>query len=168
MIEQQGTVVAVSQGLAQVRVGAVAGCPACDAGKGCGAGVFGRMLQRKPVLLQFPNHMGAGTGQPVVIGISENVFLRLLLRLYLLPLLVGFAGAALGYFLASTHYTHPGLLDAATAFGAVFAGGLTLWLLRTGPQDFSRNLNPKLLRLVSESSMVSDESLLLPDTPCNK
>lgn len=168
MIEQQGTVIAVTPGLAEVRMGPAAACAACEAGKGCGAGVFGRLLQRGPVLLQVPNGIGADTGQAVVIGIPESVFLRLLMRLYLLPLLAGFTGGALGYYLAGTHYVHSGLLDAATVAGAVIAGGLTAWMLRAVPRDLDGRLHPRLLRRVSGPGGAACGSARLVDDPCNK
>jgi sigma-E factor negative regulatory protein RseC len=98
MIEQQGRVVAVKDGLAEIRLGGMSGCASCDAGRGCGAGVFGRLLKRKPVTLSLENTVGARLDQPVMVGIPETLFLRLVARLYLYPLLAGIAGAATGYY----------------------------------------------------------------------
>lgn len=149
MIEQQGTVIAMTDGVVSVRIGAVAGCPACEAGKGCGAGLFGRLFQRGPLILQVHEQIDASPGQSVVIGISESVFLQLLSRVYLVPLLAGFAGAALGYSLAGTVPVNAGLSDAFTALGGVSAAGLALRFLRSGTQEFNRNLNPEMVAVVS-------------------
>ena len=100
MIEQQGRIVAIANGRASVRLGGMSGCPSCDAGKGCGAGVFGRLLKRNPVELELENGIDAADGQAVMVGISEGIYLRLITRLYLLPLLAGLAGAAVAFYLS--------------------------------------------------------------------
>ena len=92
MIEQQGRVVDATGARVRVRLGGTTGCTACDAGRGCGAGVFGRLLRRRPVELEFDNHVGAEPGQAVMVGLPESLFLALTLRLYLLPLLAGVLG----------------------------------------------------------------------------
>ena len=43
--------------MVQVRVGGQSGCAACDAGKGCGAGLFGKLLRRNPVELELVNEI---------------------------------------------------------------------------------------------------------------
>lgn len=100
MIEQQGRVVSLEAGRASITFETVSGCPACDAGKGCGAGVFGRLTRRKPMLLVLDGQSGLEPGQAVIVGIPETLFLRLLLQLYLAPVLAGLAGAGLGHYLA--------------------------------------------------------------------
>ena len=80
MLEQQGQVVATAGGRASVRLGGQTGCAACDAGRGCGAGLFGRLLRRRPVVLEFDNHLDARCGQEVLVGLSERWFLQLVAR----------------------------------------------------------------------------------------
>lgn len=144
MIEQQGCVVGLEGDRALVRVGAASGCPACDAGKGCGAGVFGRLLQRKPVVLNLANRIAARDGDVVRVGIPERVFLVLVTRLYLLPVVMGLAGAAIGH--------HVGVISSAGGLGldlAAFVGaavgvllGLPRWRksLAGPPEDTVRLL----------------------------
>jgi sigma-E factor negative regulatory protein RseC len=97
MIEQQGEVLASSHGEALVRLGGRSGCAACDAGRGCGAGVFGRLLRRRPVVLPLGNAVGAQRGQAVIVGLPESWFLSLVARFYLYPLVAGLVGASLGH-----------------------------------------------------------------------
>jgi len=123
MIEQQGQVIAVSGHLASVRLGGNSGCPACDAGKGCGAGIFGRLLQRKPTVLDLENVIDARVGQPVVVGLPESVFLRLVFHLYLLPLLAGLAGAVIGHYLSVKNQSGPSVTDGIALLGAIVAAG---------------------------------------------
>ena len=58
------------------------------------------MLRRSPVELEVNNTIGAMTGEGVMVGISERLFLKLVYRFYLLPLLAGLAGAAIAFYLS--------------------------------------------------------------------
>lgn len=100
MITQQGRVVALEGDEALVQIGGASGCPACDAGKGCGAGVFGRLLSKRPVTIHVPNDVGVDIGQAVQVGIPEERFLALVFRMYAVPLIAGLLGAAVGFAVA--------------------------------------------------------------------
>jgi sigma-E factor negative regulatory protein RseC len=126
MIEQQGLVVAVSGDFASVQLGGTSGCPACDAGKGCGAGVFGRLLQRKPVVLKLNNRPGAQPGQSVLVGLPEALFLSLVFGFYLFPLLAGLAGAAIGHYVSVRLQVGTIAQDSMALFGGVLAGAFVL------------------------------------------
>jgi len=96
MIYQRGVIVSTSGDTVTVRVGRVAACEACDAGKGCGAGIFGRLLRTRPIAISVRNDISARAGQLVELGITDSRFLQLVLYLYGLPVLAGIAGAGLG------------------------------------------------------------------------
>jgi sigma-E factor negative regulatory protein RseC len=149
MIEQQGRVTAASDARVRVRMGGTSGCSACDAGRGCGAGIFGRLLQRRPVELEFENHIGAGIGQAVMVGLPESIFLRLVLRLYLLPLLSGLAGAVAGHYLSG----RAGLSGAVVDLGALLAGVGLAWLVisrnKNRPAEFTQDSAVHLLRILN-------------------
>ncbi|MDX1556572.1 MAG: SoxR reducing system RseC family protein [Xanthomonadales bacterium] len=130
MIAQQGRVLAVQGGDALVRIGGTSGCPACDAGKGCGAGIFGRLLNRNPVSVKVRNSIGAAVGQPVQLGIAEHRFLALVARIYVLPLLAGLSGAAIGFAVAQ-RLGYPGpVTDLLTGLCGVMLAGLAFYLAR--------------------------------------
>ena len=149
MIEQQGKVVSAGDGIIQVRLGATSGCSACDAGKGCGAGVFGRLLQRKPVVLEFKNSLGAEEGQAVVVGLRESLFLSLVMRLYFYPLLFGLAGAVAGHWLAKQAHFEPALMDFSALFGGFVFAAWVVWRNRRRQIEFPSDSNVHLLRNVS-------------------
>jgi sigma-E factor negative regulatory protein RseC len=151
MIEQQGQVIEVSEGCASVRLGGNSGCPACDAGKGCGAGVFGRLLQRKPVVLLLENTINARTGQAVVAGLPESLFLRLVFRLYLFPLLAGLVGAALGHYLSIQYGAGTSLTDGIALVGAVAAAAAAMTWNRKRGREFPRKIAVHLLRLAERA-----------------
>lgn len=147
MIEQPALVIRVDGPDAWARVGAVSGCALCDAGKGCGAGVFGRLLRRRPVELRLPNAIGARAGDPVRVGIPEAVFVRLALLLYGLPIAAALAGAAIGHYLGTMASASAGLLDLFA-----FAGGAT-GLVLTGFALRARrpNVNAGSVRLLERA-----------------
>ena len=130
MIEQQARVVRIENGDAWVSVGGQSGCSACDAGKGCGAGIFGRLLRRKPVQLALPNSIAARAGQAVTLGLPESLFLRLVMRLYGWPLLGGLAGALISHQIGEKFQAASGVLDALTLAGLAGGGAAVLLLLR--------------------------------------
>jgi sigma-E factor negative regulatory protein RseC len=130
MIEQQGRVVAVGPARATLLLGGSTGCPSCEAGKGCGAGIFGRLVGRKPLAMELnlepDHHLPLVPGQAVRVGIPESVFLRLLVRFYLMPLLTGMAGGILGHVLAQRLGWGTAGQDLLTLLGALIFGAATL------------------------------------------
>ena len=160
MIEQQGVVVASSGGQAQVRLGGRAGCSACDAGRGCGAGIFGRLLRRRPVVLSLENALAAGQGQAVVVGLPETWFLTLVTRFYLYPLLAGLVGAILGHYVSSKFEPGAAVLDAAALLGALLAGMAAVWHNRRWSAEFSGRLDVHLLRVVDDHNLDNDREVI--------
>jgi len=152
VIEQQARVVTVEQGRVQVRIGGQTGCSACDDGKGCGAGLFGKLLKRHPVEMELDNSIGAINGQAVLLGMSEALFLKLVFRLYGLPLLAGLLGAVGGHWLAVNMGAGAGMIDLLTLAVAVFAA-LTVLIFRqrASRQDISSKEIHLLERPVANS-----------------
>jgi sigma-E factor negative regulatory protein RseC len=146
MIEQQGQVISVSGKLASVRIGGSIGCPACDSGRGCGAGIFGRLLQRKPAVLELQNTLDIRAGQAVVVGLPESLFLRFVFRLYLAPLLAGLAGAALGHYLSIRSGAGPAVVDSVSLLGAVMIALIALAWNRKHSREFPAAIAVHLLR----------------------
>jgi positive regulator of sigma E activity len=113
------------------------------------------MLRRKPALLQVHNAVDARLGQVVTVAIPEHVFLRLVLSLYLVPLLAGLAGAAAGQYFAGLMQVNTGTADGMSLFAAVFSFALALYLGRGGQLKLTRELNIRLLGPVREPSAAS-------------
>lgn len=148
MIEQQGQVVEITGSEARVRLGGSSGCSACDAGKGCGAGVFGRLLQRRPVVLNLDNRVGAVNGQPVIVGLPESLFLNLLTRLYLFPLLAGLGGAVIGNYLSGRWAMSSWASDILTLLCALLCGAALIQWNRKRFMEFPANVTVHMLRVV--------------------
>ena len=148
MIEQQGKVVAVVNGKASIRLGGASGCSSCAAGRGCGAGVFGRLLKRKPVILELENRVNAQQGQPVMVGIPEALFLRMIARLYLYPLLAAIAGAAFGAWLSGLSELGPLSSDMITLLGGLTGGAAVILWNRKDSREFPDSFIVHLLRII--------------------
>jgi sigma-E factor negative regulatory protein RseC len=157
MIEQQGMVVATDGGRAVVRLGGRVGCPACDAGQGCGAGVFGRLLRRRAVTLECPNAVAAQQGQAVVIGLPEALFLRLAARFYLYPLLAGLGGAFVGHYLSGTLMLSAPTIDATALLAAVLCAGAVLHRNRRWAGRFNDPVGVQLLGVVADDELERKE-----------
>ncbi len=119
MIEQQGRVVEVLPLQARIEVGPAQGCSHCASGKGCGAGLFVRLINRKPTRLLIEASQPLHKGQSVTVGIPESLFLRWVACLYGLPLLAAFAIAIPVQAAAGQIALSPGLTDLAVLTGFV-------------------------------------------------
>jgi len=159
VIEQQGQVVSVAANRVFVRLGGRSGCAACDAGHGCGAGIFGRLLRRRPVVLEFDNCLAAKPGQAVMVGLPESRLLALASRFYLYPLLAGLVGAVFGHYLSMVLETATGAADALTALAALGAGGLAAWRNRQWSVEFPDAGVVHLLRVVVNPELNFDKEV---------
>jgi sigma-E factor negative regulatory protein RseC len=160
MIEQQGQAVSESSGRVRVRLGGQSGCAACDAGRGCGAGVFGKLLRRRALDLDFENRVGARRGQGVIVGIPEALLLGLVVRFYLFPLLAGLAGAGLGHYVGVRLGAGTGGSDASALLLGLAAGALVSWRNRDRRVEFPRGSAVHLLRVVDPTEPETDKRYL--------
>lgn len=155
MIEQQARVLDVRGDLAEVRLGGASGCARCDAGKGCGAGIFGRLLRRKPVSVMLSNTVSARPGQAVIVGIPEALFLNLVFRFYLFPLLTGVVGAAIGHYVAVAAQLGPSGTDAATLLAGLAAGLAVIFASGRAAREFPELSIVHLLRIAAYEESVN-------------
>ena len=131
MIEQNVQVVRCAEQNIWVRLGSQSGCTACDNGKGCGAGVFAKLLQHKPAIIKLPQQgVDVEPGQMVTLAFPEQVYLRMVLIYYGWPLLAALAGAATAFGLGSRLQLGSVMLDIITLLGGVLAGGILMSVLR--------------------------------------
>ena len=127
MIEQNVQVVRCQDERMWVRLGSQSGCTACENGKGCGAGVFAKLLQRKPVIMELARKdTNIKTGQMVTLAIKEHVYLKLVFAYYGWPLLAAIAGAVAGHSIAAWTQTEAGMTDLYTLVGGLLTGGIVL------------------------------------------
>lgn len=151
VIEQRGKVTGLEGDKAWVRIGGQSGCPACDAGQGCGAGLFGKLLNRSDARILIDNDALANAGDVVVLGLDESDYLALVVRLYGLPLVAGLGGAMLAVLLFGPSFQNDVVardVIAGTA-GIVSAAAAALISRRNLPDRFTR-LSPKMLDTINE------------------
>lgn len=123
MIEQNVQVVSCRGERIWVRLGSQTGCSACDNGNGCGAGLFAKLLQRKPAILELArNDMDVAPGQMVTLAFPEQVYIKLVFASYGWPLLAALAGAFAGFGLGTWLKFGPVLIDVGTLSGGLLAG----------------------------------------------
>jgi sigma-E factor negative regulatory protein RseC len=147
-VEQQARVIRSERDYAWVRVGGQSGCAACDAGKGCGAGIFGRLLQRRPVEVKVPNPLRVQPGQGVLLTIPDIVYLQLVLWLLGVPLAAGLVGALAGFQLVQPL----GLASWASDLASLLAGlVMAVLVLRYSARRMSNALGESPLRLMEEN-----------------
>lgn len=126
MIEQNVQVVSCQDECLRVRMGSQSGCSACDNGEGCGAGLFAKLLRRKPVVLELArNELSVQPGQMLTLAIPEQVYMRLVFDAYGWPLLAALAGAMAGNGVFAWLQFGPLMIDVGTLCG----GLLTAWLV---------------------------------------
>ena len=126
MIEQNVHVLQCNDERVWVRMGSQTGCTACDNGQGCGAGLFAKLLRRKPVVLELArNDVDVEAGQMLTLAFPEQLFMKLVLTSYGWPLLAALAGAYAGFVAGSELQLGSQMTDVLT----LVAGGLAAWVI---------------------------------------
>lgn len=102
MIEEPGRVVAVEPGAVWVETQRVSTCSGCSARNGCGQGLMDRLgVRERRGLIRALSDLNLAVGDPVIVGIRENVLLRGAILVYLFPLIVLFASALVAFKLSA-------------------------------------------------------------------
>ncbi|MEA1051696.1 SoxR reducing system RseC family protein [Lamprobacter modestohalophilus] len=96
MIEEQGIVVAIEAGIAEVEIVRRSTCGACSARSGCGVSLLDRVLGRRPQRLLLADKLKVRPGDEVIVGIPEGALLKAAVVAYMVPLFGLLAGAILG------------------------------------------------------------------------
>jgi len=131
MIEQNVQVLRCDAEQLWVRMGSQTGCAACDNGKGCGAGLFAKLIQHKPVILELARRdVEVEAGQMLTLAFPERLYLKLVFASYGWPLLAALAGALGGYGLGTWLQFGAVLIDVVTFSGGILAAGLIMRLIR--------------------------------------
>jgi len=147
MIEQNVQVLRCQGERMWIRMGSQSGCSACDNGKGCGAGLFSKLLQRKPVVIELArNNLDIEAGQMLTLAFPEQVYIKLVFASYGWPLLAALSGAIAGYSLSAWLQFGVVMIDMSTLIGALLAGAFVMRLIksRTDPDAIFRSLQTTL------------------------
>jgi sigma-E factor negative regulatory protein RseC len=127
MLETRAVVLEVDKLIAQVQANQSNGCSACN-GKGCGSGKLTKLFCSKPRQFQVENRIDAKVGDDVIISVPDGAVLRGVGIVYLLPLVLMFAGASLLGSLAAEGAQRDGYAAAGALSGLVFGFIGARWL----------------------------------------
>jgi len=132
MIEQNVQLVRCQDERIWVRMGSQSGCTTCDNGLGCGAGLFAKLLKRKPVVIELKRKgLNAEPGQMVTLAFPEQVYIKLVLASYGWPLLAALVGAFAGYGLGVWANLTPAMNDVVTLGCGLLAGIFVLRYIKS-------------------------------------
>ena len=127
MLETRAVVLEVDKLIAQVQANQGNGCSACN-GKGCGSGKLTQLFCSKPRQFQVANRIGAQVGDDVIISVPDGAVMRGVGIVYLLPLVLMFAGASLLGSLAAQGAQRDGYAAAGALSGLVLGFLAARWL----------------------------------------
>lgn len=123
MLEEDGIVVSVSEGMAEVRVTPRSACGSCSASNGCGTSLIASIFPERNSRFRVKNTLEARAGEQVVIGLHDSALQAASLVLYLIPLAGLILGAMSGIFLTEHVFHSPSeLLSILLGFGGMGAG----------------------------------------------
>jgi len=148
MIETEATVVKLEHAVAYVQAERKSSCSGCSESN-CGTSVLANFLGLKAPLYRARNEVGAKVGDRVVVGMNESGLFKGTLLLYILPLLLLFAGALVGSALAATADARDGysVVGAAIGLAAGFIG-LKLFSARLGQ---GKQYQPVILSRIADA-----------------
>ncbi len=112
---------------ALVEVSADVVCPRCAAGKGCGAGLFGKRETMRQIAVRVPERASIHEGDSVKLVMQSRDLLVASAIVYGWPLAGGVLGALIAWWLGGS--------DAQAAVAALAGIGTGGWLARRRIQD---------------------------------
>jgi len=127
MLETRAVVLEVDKLIAQVQANQGNGCSACN-GKGCGSGKLTQLFCSKPRQFQVANRIGAQVGDDVIVSVPDGAVMRGVGIVYILPLILMFAGASLLGSLAAQGAQRDGYAAAGALSGLVLGFLAARWL----------------------------------------
>lgn len=96
MIEQRAVVTESGDQYAWLEIRRQSACSGCQTSDGCGAAALTKLWGHKPMRVRVTTDASLRPGDEVWVGLAEGALVRGALLVYLLPLVLLFAGALLG------------------------------------------------------------------------
>lgn len=122
-------------------------CHNCNEKASCSTSILSKFFGSKEFELKMYSELPLEAGDQVVIGINENVFLRLTSLIYFVPLCALFLFAVLGQYLGdrlNLHNESLTIILAVTGFGGCY------YLIKSLIQNFfePQKINPVILKKI--------------------
>jgi len=121
----------------RVRLEPPGGCAACLAGRGCGAGLFVRLLPAQPAEITLARPDGLDPGAPMALAIDERALGRQAVAVYAGAVIAFIGGVALA---TAAPWVSGDLAALAAGFGA-----LATWLVFAHRRAARHPLQPHLV-----------------------
>ncbi len=125
MLETQAVVVRIEDGVTYVQSERPSGCGHCSAQGGCASGTLAQIFGTGRTAFAASNGVDARVGESVIIGVEEGALLSSTVAVYLVPLVLLIAGAALGT-AVSRPAGNPDLYSVIGAVSGLVLG--TVWI----------------------------------------
>ncbi|MGB2065225.1 SoxR reducing system protein RseC [Marinomonas gallaica] len=148
MIEENGTVLSIEDGIAEVETIRTSSCTSCRARHGCGHHTIAKVSNSNRMLMKAIATDDLKTGQSVVVGIPEDTLLQASLWMYAVPLL----GLVLGASLPSL-VTEQTLISVVGAISG-FAGGLLAAKWKSSQETKNPDYYPRVLRINTNQAQI--------------
>lgn len=148
MIEENGTVLSIADGIAEVETIRTSSCTSCRARHGCGHHAIAKVSNSNRMLMKVIAPDDLEVGQNVVVGIPEDTLLQASLWMYAVPLL----GLVLGASLPSivTEQTIISIVGAVSGF----AGGLWAAKWKSSHEAKNPDFYPRVLRINTHQAQI--------------
>ena len=146
MLETRAVVVQTDKRYTLVEASQGNGCGQCN-GKGCGTGKLSQLFCSKPRQFKVDNQINAKIGDEVIVSVAEGAVLRGIGLVYLLPLVLLFAGAAWGGSWAMQEEQRDGYAAIGALIGLVAGFVFAKWF---AARQSSRQNHPFIARLYRE------------------
>jgi len=157
MIEEQAVVVGVERDRALLEIVRRTPCGLCGQTRGCGISIWGRLLGHRNNVFLADNQINAKAGDNVVVGVDERALLASSLAVYVVPLLLLLAGAAIGAYLAPAA-ANADLRAVAGAVAGLVVG--LVWLKwHAAGRGVSARYRPVILRQADASCKIETSCL---------
>lgn len=148
MIEEQARVTQIENGQIWVETQRKSACGQCSANKGCGTSVLQNVLGNKRTQLRVLSDIPVNTGDEVIIGLQEGVFLKGSVAVYMMPLVLMFVFGMLGETLSQQLLlTNSNVVSIVFAAIGILFGGIWLRRYNRAIQNDKR-YQPVILRQV--------------------
>lgn len=102
MIEEFATVIDVGskdQHIIRVQSNVKSTCSGCNQLDNCGSGLISKAMPQKKLLVDLVTDVDVDVGDIIIIGLTENSFLKAAAQVYLLPILGLIVFSAIGQYL---------------------------------------------------------------------
>lgn len=148
MIEENGTVLAIKDGIAEVETIRTSSCDSCRARHACGHRTIAKVANSNRMLMQVLAPDSLKVGQSVVVGIPEDTLLQASFWMYAVPLL----GLVLGATIPSI-FTEQSLIAIVGAIGG-FAGGLWAAKWKSSREAHNPDFHPRVLKINTDQAQI--------------